>query len=362
MGKDQMIRSVFYATATMVLTIIMVHAGSAYAHEKGILSIVTEPGDAQLFINGKRKGNSPREAKQSFTIKLDEGEYRIEAIIPSNGPTERFGSKQVFVADDTLQEIALSLKVRISESFKQTYADYVPNPEMVTLPAGTFRMGCLESDRDCFGDEKPILEIKMPAFAIGKYEVTFEMWDACFAQGECSHYPDDEGWGRGNHPVVNVSWDDIKEFLIWIKKKTGKDYRLPTEPEWEYAARAGTASVYSWGNELGRNNANCAICGSEWDLKGTAPVGSFVPNPWGIYDMHGNVWEWVSSCIWGYEDKISATKALDGTSDYCSRDGGREVRGGSWADYHRRLRAANRFKCSRDSRFNDGGFRLVRTN
>ena len=169
--------------------------------------------------------------------------------------------------------------------------------EMVTIPAGRFRMGCV-SGRDCDNDEKPVhrVHIEQP-FAMSKYEVTFAQWDACVLGGGCGGYrPDDRGWGRGNRPVIKVSWDDAQLYVKWLSEQTGHAYRLPTEAEWEYAARAGTTTAYSWGNEVGRNFANCGACGSQWDNDRTAPVGSFVPNAFGLHDMHGNVWEWIEDC------------------------------------------------------------------
>jgi formylglycine-generating enzyme required for sulfatase activity len=329
-----------------------------------MLRIATEPGDAQIMIDGKLKGNSPSEAGQSFAIKLDEGEHTVSAVKP-NGLKEHFGEKKIFVADDTMQTITLKLEERASESAKQAMADYVPNPEMVAVPAGKFVMGCQGNDQICLDDEKPTINMNVSAFEIGKYEVTFEMWDACYAQGGCTHYPADEGWGRGNRPVINVSWDDIQEFLAWINQKTGKEYRLPTEPEWEYAARAGTTTVYSWGDEIGQNNANCDGCGSQWDNKQTAPVGSFAANPWGIYDMHGNVSEWVSGCKWSYQDSAADTEAsswANSKSGKCD-DTGRVHRGGSWFSGHPGyVRAAFRIGDSSENRFMSKGFRLARTN
>ena len=323
--------------------------------EKGMLRIVTEPGDAQIMIDGKLKGNSPSEAGQSFAIKLDEGEHQVQAIKSSGGLKEHFGEKKIFVADDTMQTITLKLEERASEAAVAAAANYVPAPEMVTLPAGTFLMGCQGNDQNCNDDEKPPLEMTVPAFEIGKYEVTFEMLDACYAQGGCKWYPGDEGWGRGNRPVINVSWNDIQEFLVWLNGKTGKTYRLPSEPEWEYAARAGTTTVYSWGDEVGQNNANCEGCGSQWDDKQTAPVGSFAANPWGIYDMHGNVEEWVSGCKWTYEGS-----SKDATVWHSEKDcGDRVYRGGSWSDNPERASYRSDFKS--DTRFRDTGFRLART-
>ena len=132
--------------------------------------------------------------------------------------------------------------------------------EMVTIPSGRFRMGCV-SGRDCYDDGKPAhqVHIEQP-FAMSKYEVTFAQWDACVLDGGCGGYrPDDEGWGRGNRPVINVSWEHAQLYVNWLSEQTGQAYRLPTEAEWEYAARAWTTTTYSRGNEVGRNLANCCL-------------------------------------------------------------------------------------------------------
>ena len=168
---------------------------------------------------------------------------------------------------------------------------------MVVIPAGRFRMGCV-SGQDCGGDrEFPVHEVTIPqAFAVSKYEVTFEDYDRFT-------YPnrvDDEGWGRGRRPVINVSWSDAQEYVAWLSRQTGQTYRLLSEAEWEYVARAGSSSLYSWGNDIGSNRANCAdldefgTCGDQWEY--TAPVGSFPANAFGVHDMHGNVTEWVEDC------------------------------------------------------------------
>ncbi len=334
----------------------------ALANDKGMLGIVTEPGDAKILINGTLKGTSPAEPEQSFTIKLDEGEYTVSAIKSSNGSQEQFAEKKVFVADDTTQTITLKLADRASAELAPAPTGYMPNPEMVAIKDGNFRMGCLESDTKCLSDAKPVLDMNVAAFEIGKYEVTFEMWDACFVQGGCKHLPNDEGWGRGMCPVINVSWNDIQEFLAWINQKTGKEFRLPTEPEWEYAARAGTVTVYSWGDEVGKAHANCAGCGSQWDNKQTAQVGSFAANPWGVHDMHGNVREWVDGCPWSY--KGGATQASDWKylrAGKCTPDR-RVLRGGSWLSIPSYVRAASRDNATPDDRNRFNGFRLVRTN
>ena len=167
---------------------------------------------------------------------------------------------------------------------------------MVVVPAGSYRMG----SRHELPNELPVHEVAIGApFAVGRYEVTFAEWDACARDGGCPRgegIANDGGLGRGRRPVINVSWDDAKRYVQWLSRKTGKPYRLLSESEWEYAARAGTDTVYSWGDEIGVNRANCRGCGGRWDGSENAPVGSFGANAWGLHDMHGNVGEWVEDC------------------------------------------------------------------
>ncbi|MCG6870595.1 MAG: SUMF1/EgtB/PvdO family nonheme iron enzyme [Gammaproteobacteria bacterium] len=214
-------------------------------------------------------------------------------------------------------------------------------PEMVRVPAGEFEMGDLQGGGN--SDERPIRTVRFAKpFAIGRYEVTFAEFDR-FAKGKGIDPPNDRGWGRGNRPVVNVSWEAAKKYATWLSEQTGKRYRLPTEAEWEYAARAGTRTAYWWGNDVGRNRANCDGCGSRWDDKQTAPVGSFPANPFGLSDTAGNVWEWVQDC-W-HENYQGAPE--DGSKPWGEEDGGvcqrRVLRGCSWSYGPGFLRSAYRW-------------------
>ena len=223
--------------------------------------------------------------------------------------------------------------------------------DMVAIPGGTFRMGG-GGDKD----ERPVHSVTIPAFKLGKHEVTFAQWDACVADGGCGGYrPGDRGWGRGNRPVIYVSWDDVQGFIRWLNAKTGSNFRLPTEAEWEYAARAGSTTKYSWGNSIGSNRVNCEGCGSRWDDDRTAPVGSFSANAWGLHDLHGNVWEWVQDC-WNESYRGAPTNGRAWTSGDCSR---RVIRGGSWDGTPRVLRSASRGRVSRSARVYDIGLRLA---
>src|SRR5262249_55565492 len=132
-------------------------------------------------------------------------------------------------------------------------------------------------------------------FAISKFEVTWDDWDACVKYGDCPQV-NDSGFGRGTRPVINVSWDDAQQYAAWFSMMTDRPYRLLTEAEWEYAARAGSTTAYSWGDEIGEGNANCSGCGGQWGDRGTSPVELFKPNAFGLHDMAGNVWQWVKDC------------------------------------------------------------------
>jgi formylglycine-generating enzyme required for sulfatase activity len=192
-------------------------------------------------------------------------------------------------------------------------------------------------------------------FAIGKYEVTHAEWEACVAAKACER-ADDNGFGRGRRPVINVSSAAAKRYAAWLSRTTGKTYRLPSESEWEYAARARTATRYPWGDTLIRNRANCGSCGSQWDEKQTAPVGSFAANGFGLHDMQGNVWEIVEDCV----NKHYRGAPADGRpwlGGDCSR---RVMRGGSWNNYHDVIRSAQRESIGAEDVSYDIGFRLVR--
>ena len=226
-----------------------------------------------------------------------------------------------------------------------------PKIEWVDIPAGTFIMGSPETEVNRDNDETQH-EVTLSAFKMSKYEITFAQYDMfCEAMGR--EKPDDEGWGRGNRPVINVSWDDATEFAEWM------GCRLPTEAEWEYACRAGSTTPFNTGENLTTKQAN-------YDgnypynnnpegvyRKQTLPVGSFAPNAWGLYDMHGNVWEWCSD--W-YDDYPTAPQTNPKGPVWGSY---RVIRGGSWDYDARRCRSACRYYNSPDYRGSNLGFRLV---
>lgn len=241
----------------------------------------------------------------------------------------------------------------------QSFKECANCPEMVVVPAGAFMMGSPENEGGREYSEGPQHKVAIgKAFAVSRFEVTFDEWDACVAHGGCVYQPGDQGWGRGTRPVINVSWHDAQQYVAWLSKRTGKTYRLPSEAEWEYAARAGTTTAYSWGDEIGTGKANCDGCGSQWDNNRTAPVGSFPANSFGLHEMNGNAWEWVQDC---YQDNYNGapTNGSARTSGFCDL---RVLRGGAWGSTRRNLRSAARFGYSsphiRSSTF---GFRVGRT-
>ena len=224
---------------------------------------------------------------------------------------------------------------------------------MVVIPPGSFQSANLAQTNN--SQHAKALVIKN-SFAISMYEVSWREWEACAIDGWCKQKPDDHGWGKGTRPVINISWNGAQDYLRWLRSKTGHMYRLPAETEWEYAARAGTKSKYWWGNQLIMQYANCRDCEKTWGGKKTAPVGSFPPNPWGIYDMHGNVWEWTSDC-WQNNDYGISTGTAGLLESKCNM---RVIRGGSWYYFPRLSQSASRdgFKAKLFSY--NVGFRVVR--
>jgi len=234
-------------------------------------------------------------------------------------------------------------------------------PAMVVVPAGSFTMGSADSESGRYPGEGPRHEVKIAApFAAGKFDVTKDEF-AAFVKD--TGYDAGANWKNpgftqtGSHPVVTVNWGDANAYVKWLSTKTGATYRLLSESEWEYAARAETTTAYFWGDAVGTNNAHCDGCGSRWDNKQTSPVGSFAPNAFGLYDMHGDVWQWVQDC---YRDSYNGAPN-DGSPIVFGECGRRVVRGGSWYDFPRNLRAASRDGCDPSIRYIGLGFRVART-
>jgi formylglycine-generating enzyme required for sulfatase activity len=233
-------------------------------------------------------------------------------------------------------------------------------PEMIVVPAGSFTIGTPASEPGHQVEEgsQHSVTIAKP-FAVSKYELTFDAWDACVAYGSCDSDISDAAWGRALQPVINVTWYDARRYVQWLAAMTGKPYRLISEAEYEFAARAGTQTVYPWGDEIGTGNANCKGCGGRWDNR-ALPVGSFAPNKFGLYDMIGNVYSWCEDCA-----HPSYTNSPDDGSAWIGIDPiactYRVVRGGSWGDSPNNLRAGRRGRYAADARINIIGFRVART-
>ena len=260
----------------------------------------------------------------------------------------------------TARSQAEASEVKRQRSAGTVFRDCEECPQMVVLPSGSFMMGSPDGEEGRDEDESPRHLVKIEyRFAVGVYEVTFDEWEACVAAGGCGGYvPNDKNWGRGERPVIHVSWDDAQSYVSWLSKRTGVSYRLLSESEWEYAARAGTTTRYSWGDDIGRNLANCRSCGSRWDAQGTAPVGWF---PSKCVGSARYARERVGVGAGLLERPLSSCTGGTGSAwerGNCSR---RVLRGGSWVSIPRNLRSANRLRFTSVGRLNDFGFRVART-
>ena len=322
-------------------------------------------------------------------MRLPPGEYRVRVSAEGYETREesvRHGS------NPTRLEISLDNSLpQPGETFSEALASGGTGPEMVVIPAGEFRMGCLSYDDDCSDDEKPVHDVRIgQSFALSKYEVT---------RAEFSRFAGSTGYSTGNscriyeggkweersgrswrspgfeqseaHPVICVNWQDAKAFVAWLSRETGVRYRLPSEAEWEYAARAESVTKYYFGSEAAPlcrwgNGADLTAKDrySGWNVAScrdgyvhTAPVGTFAPNAFGLHDMHGNVWEWVEDC-WNGSYHSAPTRGEAWTSGDCAM---RVLRGGSWYYDPRNLRSADRGRISASDRYYFIGFRVART-
>ncbi|WP_339073312.1 SUMF1/EgtB/PvdO family nonheme iron enzyme [Sinorhizobium meliloti] len=244
-------------------------------------------------------------------------------------------------------------------------------PEILQLTAGAFVMGASNGDESASDNERPAHRVQVAAFAMTRFPITFEEFDACVRAGGCSTRPGDNGWGRGLRPVINVSWHDAQAYAQWLSEQTGQNYRLPTETEWEYAARAGTTAPRFWGDDHAKactyanvyDTTAAEVSSFGWKphacsdgFSYTSPVGSLKHNPWGFGDMIGNVWQWVADC-WT-EDYSGATSAVALADREC---GERVARGGSWLSDPSAARSSTRLRMDVADKDIHIGFRLART-
>nr|VFK46954.1 MAG: Formylglycine-generating enzyme, required for sulfatase activity, contains SUMF1/FGE domain [Candidatus Kentron sp. TC] len=254
----------------------------------------------------------------------------------------------------------------IGKIFQDTLRDGALGPSMIVIPAGGFLMGSSRDEPNHHPDESPLHHVEIPRiFALGVTAVTFDDYDR-FAMDTGRRFPDDYGWGRGKRPVIFVNWVEAMAYAAWLGRQTGERYRLPSEAEWEYAARAGTTTPFATGHCIGTDQANYdgsvdyADCGAKTDVyrEMTLPVGSFPPNPWGLREMYGNVFEWTADCWHSNYHGAPTDGSAWGAS--ASEDCLHMVRGGSWFNIPAYLRSAFRFWFYADVANNNLGFRVAK--
>ena len=322
-------------------------------------------------------GNTPIEASAADPVEVaaditDESATASGDIALMSGDPvaeeENSADPAIDVAIDTPNSADdLVIEVAVEEPAKPQAGDMIKDcelcPELVVIGPGTSVLGAADGERSSEAVETPQIEVNFDySFAIGRYEVTQDQWAACLADGGCDNYqPDDHGWGLGARPVINVSYENVQNYLSWLSSKTGATYRLPSEAEWEYAARSGTDTPFVTGDTSSTGQANFdgayPFAGGKKERSAgkTLAVGSFSANAFGLYDMHGNVWEWVSDCWKASHRGADPSGAPVGGN--CSQ---RVLKGGAWNGGAWRLRAAHRKPAKTSTSDYDLGFRVVR--
>ena len=293
-------------------------------------------------VNGwKEKAQTLKEALDTQTLAMQALEAQVDSIKAEQAAANVIEPREEAPIENNFVQ------------FQDPLAAGGYGPVMISIPAGRFTMGDQHKQGD--DNERPIIEVNIDDdFALSQFEVTFDQYDL-FAKATGRSLPDDSGFGRGQQPVINVTWDDAKAYTAWLAKQTGQPYRLPSEAEWEYAARAGTSTAYWWGDELIPMQAVCDGCGTQWDGQQPSPVGQMPLNPWGLADMNGNVDEWVEDCYLETYDQYPK----NGQASQSANCEYRSMRGGSWFDIERLARSASRYRHPPDTSRDTWGFRVA---
>ncbi|NDW21191.1 bifunctional serine/threonine-protein kinase/formylglycine-generating enzyme family protein [Alteromonas hispanica] len=297
----------------------------------------------------KRKREQERQIK-NYQRKVEQAIARNQFVL-----AKEYLNEANKISSDFQGKRQLEQMLSDAEYAYNNYERYVG--KLIDIPAGNFAMGCSDGDMACNESEKPRINISIDSFKLMESEVTFSMWDLCVQARGCYQRPSDEGWGLNENPVVNVNYSDIVEqYIPWLRKVTRRNFYLPTEAQWEYAARAGSKWKFGWGKEFSEDKANCSECGSKWDNLQPAPVKSFAPNTWGLFDMQGNVWEWTSSC---WKNDLSDWSVAKRVVDQCKKV---VVRGGSYGSSKRGISLSFRNGISVNLKSSTIGFRLASDN
>ena len=322
------------------------------------LPVVTAPvAEPEAIVISESPATEVQSAAASVEVEIEP----VAATVQESPPAVERVTEQTSVPDkeqlqpqaDEAVEVMSLAPVVAGRSYREKLQLGGQGPLMVELPAGSYEMGSVGNSLNF--DEGPRHRVNVAAFSVAKYEVTFEEYDR-FARATGRRLPYDESWGRGGRPVINVSWDDARAYARWLTEQTGQTYRLPSEAEWEYFTRAGSAASFWWHDDSNNLHANCFDCGSEWDSLRTAPVGSFEANDFGLHDVTGNVQEWTSDCYHGSYHGAP----VDGSSWQFPECVMRVVRGGAYTSPLDSLRSAKRSQYDQDTRLDNLGFRVVR--
>ena len=359
--------------------VLVLAAGGFGLWQSGVLDPADQPvevaavetdDDAETSDAERDEANEREAARQQEIRDEEAAERQRQADMMAKRQREKDTADEA--AQTRREAIVLAARYPVGSKFRDTLSGGGKGPEMVVVPAGSFVMGSSLSENERDDDEGPQQRITITRpFAVSKFEVTWTEWEACVSDGGCSDNSNkghsstateelrgDRGWGRGNRPVINVSWEDAQAYVQWLSNKTGEGYRLLSEVQWEYAARAGSTGRFSWGDgeptcTKGRNNsANYSSCSSDR----TEPTGYSAANAFGLYDMHGNVWEWVEDC---YESSYDSS-SMDASAHTHSTCSLRVFRGGSWSNSERIMRSANRNHAKPSNRDGNLGFRIKR--
>jgi formylglycine-generating enzyme required for sulfatase activity len=294
-----------------------------------------------------------------ISMLIDSGREMLPASQPEDtaiATVERTSERELVLADEPSGPVVDTESRSPTEgqfASGTVLRDVREGPVMLRIAGGSFIMGSNRSQ--LLADERPAHKVEVKSFAISRNEVTFEEYDK-FARATGRRLPDDSDWGRGKRPVIYVDWDDAIAYTEWLSRRTGKRYRLPTEAEWEYAARGGSDDMYWWGYQIGKGRANCFDCGSKWDSVSTAPAGSFEPNGFGLHNTAGNVREWVEDC---YHPSYDGAPT-DGSAWIEKGCRERVARGGAFNKPAESMGSTKRGHYDSDARLPMVGFRVVR--